>query len=103
MTEEIKYTPGPWAPFSDETEGHTNIMAFKERTRLVFSLPGRHKSEPDVRLIATTPDLYEALKDMVPLAYEALSYMGETEAEKHIDKVDSAAAVLTKLEILTKD
>ena len=62
---EPKHTPGPWAAFSDEINDHTNIVSIADRTRLVLSLPGRHKSDPDVRLIAAAPDLLEALEDAV--------------------------------------
>lgn len=55
------HTPGPWGAFSDD-EGHTNIVAFTPRTASVFSLPGRHKDEPDVRLISAAPDLLKAAK-----------------------------------------
>lgn len=61
---ETSFTPGPWAAFTDDVSEpqHTNIVAFKGQTSVVFSLPGRHKNEADVRLIAASPDLYEALE-----------------------------------------
>lgn len=57
----VSHTPGPWAAFSDD-EGHTNIVAVVPRTACVFSLPGHHKTEPDVQLIAAAPDLLAACK-----------------------------------------
>ena len=64
---ESKHTPGPWIAFSDEIDDHTNIVSIADRTRLVLVLPLRHKSEPDVRLIAAAPDLLEALEEAVKL------------------------------------
>lgn len=60
-----KHTPGPWAAFTDDTSSdqpHTNIVAVVPRTACVFSLPGMHKNDPDVRLIAAAPALLEALQ-----------------------------------------
>lgn len=59
-----QHTPGPWAAFTDDSGSspRTNIVAVVPRTDCVFSLPGHHKSEPNVRLIAAAPDLVEALK-----------------------------------------
>lgn len=57
----VSHTPGPWAAFSDD-EGHTNIVAVVPHTTCVFSLPGHHKTEPDVQLIAAAPDLLAACK-----------------------------------------
>lgn len=62
---ESKHTPGPWTAFSDEINDHTNILSIADRTRFVLSLPGRHKSEPDIRLITAAPDLLEALEKAV--------------------------------------
>ena len=64
---EPKHTPGPWIAFSDEINDHTNVVSIADRTRLVLVLPGRHKSDPDVRLIAAAPDLLEALEEAVKL------------------------------------
>ena len=64
---EPKHTPGPWAAFSDEINDHTNIVSIADRTRLVLSLPGRHKSDPDVRLATAAPELLEALEEAVEL------------------------------------
>jgi hypothetical protein len=58
-----KHTPGPWVAFT--ADGHTNIIALTERTRVVFSLPGRDKNEPDVVLATAAPDLLAALEDML--------------------------------------
>lgn len=60
-----EHTPGPWAAFTDDVglRPHTNIVAFEGRTQCVFSLPGRDKAEPDVRLIVAAPGLLEALMD----------------------------------------
>ena len=64
---EPKHTPGPWAAFSDEINDHTNIVSIADRTRFVLSLPGRHKSDPDVRLATAAPELLEALEEAVKL------------------------------------
>lgn len=54
------FTPGPWAAFTDGN--HTNIVAVVPRTAVVFSLPGRDKSEPDVRLATAAPELLEIVE-----------------------------------------
>jgi hypothetical protein len=73
---EAKHTPGPWAAFSDEINDHTNIVSIADRTRLVLSLPGRHKSDPDVRLIAAAPELLEALELILEALEEAVELFG---------------------------
>lgn len=56
------FTPGPWAAFTDvRGAGHTYIVAVNPRTSCVFSLPGRHKDEPDVRLITAAREMIDAL------------------------------------------
>lgn len=62
-----KFTPGPWAAFTDdyETPPHTNIVALKDKNTCVFSLPGRDKKEADVMLISAAPELLEALEAFI--------------------------------------
>lgn len=61
MSEQQKHTPGPWAAFSDESgAGHTNIVAVVPRTTAIASFTGKHKSDPDICLIAAAPELLEA-------------------------------------------
>lgn len=62
---EAKHTPGPWTAFSSEIENHTNILSITDRIRFVLSLPRKHKSDPDIRLITAAPDLLEALEKAV--------------------------------------
>lgn len=73
---EAKHTPGPWTAFSDEVNDHTNVVSIADRTRLVLSLPGRHKSDPDVRLIAAAPELLEALELILEALEEAVELFG---------------------------
>jgi hypothetical protein len=72
------HTPGPWAAFTDDSGSvpHTNIVAVAPRTACVFSLPGRHKQEPDLRLIAAAPALLEALKATTAQLERVLNLMG---------------------------
>jgi hypothetical protein len=57
-------TPAPWSAFTDDSGGrpHTNIVAVVPRTDCVFSLPGHHKDEPNVKLICAAHDLLAALQ-----------------------------------------
>lgn len=61
------HTAGPWAAFTDDSGArpHTNIVSVVPVTDCVFSLPGHHKDEANVRLIAAAPDLLEACKLLV--------------------------------------
>lgn len=60
-----KYEPAPWAAFTDDSAEppHTNIVSFTPRTDCVVSLPGHHKNEPKVRLIAQAPALLALLRE----------------------------------------
>ena len=92
-------TPGPWAAFTDDINEHTNIVAFKERTDCVFSLPGRDKREPDVQLIAAAPELLEALeraRDAIGAAIDALPTGWARETCEHEIEVARAAIAKAK-------
>ena len=93
---EPKHTPGPWAAFSDEINDHTNIMSIADRTRLVLSLPGRHKSDPDVRLVTAAPDLLEALELILELRGKELGEWMLTPNAKHPTLKCYAEAALAK-------
>lgn len=60
----MTHTPAPWSAFTDDSKAspHTNIVSVVPHTNCVFSLPGRHKNEADVKLIAAAPDLLAALQ-----------------------------------------
>jgi len=62
------HTAGPWSAFTDDSGSrpHTNIVAVVPRTDVVFSLPGHHKNEPNVRLIAAAPDLLTVAMELMP-------------------------------------
>lgn len=64
---ETKHAPGPWIAFTDVVNNHTNLVSVNERTRLVLSLPGRDKSDPDVLLATAAPELLESLEEAVEL------------------------------------
>lgn len=61
---DAQHTPGPWSAFTDDSGSrpHTNIVAVNPRTDCVFSLPGHHKKEPNVQLIAAAPTMLKALR-----------------------------------------
>lgn len=58
-------TPAPWSAFTDDSKypPHTNIVAVVPRTDCVFSLPGHHKDEPNVKLICAAHDLLAACQE----------------------------------------
>lgn len=61
-----KHTPGPWSFYDDSNDGRTNrieIVAIgKTVARIYHSVPD--EDLPNARLIATAPDLLEALDIM---------------------------------------
>lgn len=65
----MTHTKKPWSAFTDDSRDppHTNIVAYDGGTKCVFSLPGRHKNEPDVALACAAPDLLEALEAAIDL------------------------------------
>lgn len=83
-------TPGPWSAFTDDANNHTNIVAVVPLTSFVFSLPGRFKSEADVKRIARVPhleDIVLAAEDLV----EALQSL-----ESGDDSIDGMAADIAR-------
>lgn len=60
------HTPGPWSAFTDDSGSrpHTNIVAVNPRTDCVFSLPGHHKRDPNVQLIAAAPELLDFIRQI---------------------------------------
>ena len=60
-----KYEPSSWAAFTDDSvePPHTNIVSFSPRTDCIVAMPGRHKKEPVVRLIASAPAMLALLRE----------------------------------------
>lgn len=90
-----KPTPAPWAAFTDGM--HTNIVHVGETTKCVFSLPGRDKNEPDVRLATAAPAMLEALLVLLPGLVLDLRY-----ADDDDDKGALAARVQTVQSAIAK-
>ena len=62
-----KHTKGPWVVYDDSNEGKTNRLEIAARgktvARIYHSVP--EEDWPNARLIATAPDLLEALQTML--------------------------------------
>lgn len=93
---EYQFTPGPWIAFTDVVNNHTNLVSVNERTRLVLSLPGRDKSDPDVMLASAAPEMYEALELILELRGEELGSTMLTPNAKYMTLKQYAEAALSK-------
>lgn len=64
---ETKFTPGPWLHYADvpSTDPHWHIVTNESRMRVIANIhiePGNAVDEANARLIASAPDLYNALR-----------------------------------------
>jgi hypothetical protein len=61
------HSDGPWLALADETQSppHINITSFQPERRIVFSLPGKRKTDPDVMLITAAPEMLACLNKLM--------------------------------------
>jgi predicted Rossmann fold nucleotide-binding protein DprA/Smf involved in DNA uptake len=97
----MKPTQGPWIPIGGATRSSTiRICAFKEDEYIeVCSLPGRtanssekiyQKRIANAKLIASAPDLLEALMELVEQAQEQYPHFESDRGQLNINKANAA-------------
>lgn len=93
-----KHTPAPWSAFTDDSgsKPHTNIVSVVPHTDCVFSLPGMHKDDPNVRLITAAPDLLKIAMANLETLFETrrrLIRFGKSHDEINIAITETEAAI----------
>lgn len=96
MSNETKWTPGPWVPYVDKKNGVFSVCipGHYGKTPCVVNWPGFESSDlpkiqqaANANLIAAAPDLYEALSKLRVAAYEACADSSCNDALEYAEMV----------------